>query len=194
MNIMSMRALAAFVSLLAVLLVTAVACGDDSTSEPNGGPPAVSRFDNADTEPKGRSIEGLFEPMTLGRSDPADMGSFSRMSFYFIERIPNYQVRYIEEPTFCGSGGRVAMDGDSFLQVTFTPARAHDDAGVQSHALSASDADAMPAVADIVQTCDFEGQLTFVFGLEESDVPFRTNFLTEIGLIETVAIDIQNPD
>jgi hypothetical protein len=180
---------------IGVGLVTA--CGD--SDDDNAGPTSsgiVQTFDNADTLPKSKIHNedvDIVGQMTLAASEPGDLGAFSRFSFYFLELVPNYDVMYIDEPTDCATGEPAEVAGEAFLEVKFTPARAHDDEGNSTHFPSSDDPDTMPAIEDIVQTCDFEGDLTFVFGLVQPDLKFRVNTLTRIGLRETIAIDIENP-
>lgn len=184
-------------SLLAALLtgaaVLAAACGGSGSSEPTPTGVQITTFDNADTLPKTRDAGPREGEMTLAASDPADFGAFSRFSYYFIELVPSYDVHYVDQPTDCDTSEPVAVGGQAFLQVTFTPARDHNNEGNKTHFPSPDDPDVMPAVEDIVQTCDSNGQLTFVFGLVQPDLKFRVNTLTLIGTRETIAVDIENP-
>jgi len=187
---------------LAPLLLTLAAISlfgacDDGSSDGNGDSsvPQFTTFDNADTEPKSRPANELLAiSVTLAASEPQDFGAFSRFSFYFIELVPGYEAQYVDEPVDCETGEPVAVDGEAYLELTFTPARDVDDEGAPAHLPDfEEDAAAMPGVEEIVQTCANDEQLTFVFGLAEPDLKFRVNVLTQIAQRETIAIDIENP-
>ena len=79
--------------------------------------------------------------------------------------LPAWQVEYLDGPARdCGSGDAVRLAGVAFLQVRFTGGRAHTDqgkpaAGPQRRAL------ALPVARELVRTCDFEGEVTWVLGV-----------------------------
>lgn len=86
--------------------------------------------------------------------------------------VPGYSVAYIDRPVRqCGSGHTVPVDGDGWLEVEVTPARAHTDAGRPT----ITERSRRPGLANVLQlelTCDFEGHVVWVAGVG-SPSPYR---------------------
>ena len=178
------------------LAIVGFACSDDDTNssaDPTAAtlPTLVFR---GDPEPKERVIRNdRSGPATLADATAADAGPNSGVSFIFTPLVPNYDVQYVDEPVACGSGEPLNIEGAAFLQVRFTPAVAHDDLGETTFSLPDDISADLPAILEIQQSCDFENELTFVFGLEQQ-ADFRVNYLTTpIGTLEVIVIDVRNP-
>ena len=190
----------ALVAVIAVAVVGFAACGDDdlssSTETPDGSTPGAlpTLVFIGDTAPKERITRGdRTSAATLGAATATDAGSHSSVSFVFNPLVPDYNVQYVDEPIACGSGEPLDIEGAAFLQVRFTPSLAHDDLGNITFSLPGDISANLPAILDVQQSCDFEGDLTFVFGLEEQ-ADFRVNYLTApIGTVEMIVIDVKNP-
>lgn len=92
---------------------------------------------------------------------------FDRIVFEFSgESLPGYHLEYIDKPIRqCGSGNPVRMAGDAWLQVQFTPAQAHTDAGKPTVA-NRSFTTTYPNMIDVKSTCDFEGEVAWVLGVK----------------------------
>jgi hypothetical protein len=101
---------------------------------------------------------------------------------------PTWKVRYVHPPIQqCGSGNNIAVTGNAFLQISMDTAQAHSDAG-------------QPTIADrdrhltcrnlkqLVLTCDFEGKVGFVLGLD-SKKPYR---VVELQNPTRLVIDVKN--
>jgi hypothetical protein len=92
---------------------------------------------------------------------------FDRVVFEFgTGAAPGYHVEYVDRPVRqCGSGHAVDVEGDAWLEIRLTPARAHDSAGNPTVMHQSSLHPEMPVVREIRLTCDFEGHVTWVLGL-----------------------------
>ena len=187
------------VAVIAVAVVGFAACGDDestsSTETPDGAPAAnPTTVFKGDTAPKERVTRGdRTSPATLGNAEATNAGSHSSVSFAFTPLVPDYDVQYVDEPIACGSGEPLDIEGTVFLQVRFTPSLAHDDLGNITFSLPDDISNNLPAILEVQQSCDFESELTFVFGLDEQ-AEFRVNYLTApIGTVEMIVIDVKNP-
>ncbi|MBJ6760285.1 hypothetical protein JGU66_05890 [Myxococcaceae bacterium JPH2] len=90
---------------------------------------------------------------------------YDRVVFEFEgSQLPGYQVAYAKEPAVqCGSGDAVKVEGQGPLEVRFIPARAHTSEGkatVSERTLKP----ALPMVRELVRTCDFEAEVTWLLG------------------------------
>ncbi len=79
--------------------------------------------------------------------------------------MPGYHIEYIDKPTYsCGSGEAVWLAGDDWLSVSFDATQAHDDQGHATVAYRGRVVD-LPIVKEVQNTCDFEGEVTWVLGV-----------------------------
>lgn len=79
--------------------------------------------------------------------------------------LPAWRVEYVDQPVRdCGSGDPVPVAGDGWLEVSFTGAQAHTDAGAATTGPRRRPVD-QQVVLELVRTCDFEGQVTWVAGV-----------------------------
>lgn len=79
--------------------------------------------------------------------------------------VPAWQVEYVDRPVHdCGSGDAVPVAGDAWLQVRFTGAQAHTDAGAATGGPRRRPL-AQTIARELVRTCDFEGEVTWVIGV-----------------------------
>jgi hypothetical protein len=94
---------------------------------------------------------------------------YDRVTIDLTGAAPGYDVRYVTTPTFCGSGATVRVSGSRFLQVTLKPAQAHTSTGANTYVGPGRTSSAylgMETVKGVRKTCDFEGHVTFVLGLD----------------------------
>lgn len=175
--------------LTALLAFGAVACGDSDDADADATATAVPEGNGAPDEPTAPpEFEGSRDPVEI----PGDGGSgaqlvdvraardegFDRVVFEFEGAQPGANVEYVSPPvTACGSGMPVEVAGGALLQVRMSPAAAHDDAGTTTFDLQELNP-GLPTILVVVQTCDFEGELTWVVGLT-SEVDFVTTTFTE---------------
>ncbi len=108
-------------------------------------------------------------------------------------KATGYDVRYVTSPTFCGSGDAVSMPSNAkkYLQVTVRPANAHTDSGSNTYVgpgrLSTAKL-SLGTVKAVRKTCDFEGHVSFVLGLDYK-ASFRVGTLSSPN---RVYIDIKH--
>ena len=100
------------------------------------------------------------------QSAPSPSPGYDRVVFEFTgDSVPGYRVEYTKAPVQrCGSGDPVTVAGTGRLIVRFQPAQAHDEHGSLTPA-ERHRAPGLPAVRELTLTCDFEGQVTWVFGI-----------------------------
>ncbi len=110
--------------------------------------------------------KGLERPVTLQSVSTTSCEGFDRVVFEFnTPATPGYHVSYIDKPIRqCGSGNTVPVAGDAWLEVRMKPAQAHTDAG-QSTIAQTNRTVNLPNLRQLVQTCDFEGNVTWVLGV-----------------------------
>ena len=184
-------------TIVAVAAFGFAACGDDDSASPSDStiselPTAV--FSGGSVELKERITRAdRLGPATLGSATATDFGSYSSVSFFFTPLVPDFNIQYVDEPIACGSGEPLNIEGTTFLQVRFTPSLAHDTVGEITFSLPDDFSANLPAILEIQQSCDFEDELTFVFGLDEQ-ADFKVGYLTApLTSIETIVVDVENP-
>jgi len=115
-------------------------------------------------------------------------GGFDRLVFEFEGGRPPVHVEYIDRPVrACGSGEVVELPGDAWLQVRFSKARAHTEAGeatvdARQRELGFSNA------LEWVSTCDFEGEVAYVVAVASPE-PVR---VTTLEGPPRVAVDVRH--
>jgi hypothetical protein len=122
--------------------------------------------------------KGLERPVTLQSVTTTSCVGFDRVVFtYNTPATPGFHVEYVDKPIrHCGSGNVVAVAGDAWLEVRMSPAQAHTDAG-QATISQTNVTVNLPNLRQVVQTCDFEGHVTWVLGVK-SPKRFRVVELT----------------
>lgn len=106
--------------------------------------------------------------------DTGCCATFDRVVFDFdgLRLPPVYTVEYINGPVSqCGSGQNVPLAGHAILKITFDTAQAHTDAG---HATITNRNRKLncPNLRQLAVTCDFEGKVEIVLGLNAKK-PYR---------------------
>ena len=132
---------------------------------------------------------GMPSPGTLinVRAAAHDEG-FDRIVFDFTGAPPDYRVEYVSEAIACGSGEPVPVIGAALLQVRFSPAQAHTDAGVPT--INQDDLLLnLPLILNATQTCDFEGVVVWVIGLIQQEDFVVTPLQDPLRLV----VDVQHP-
>ncbi len=112
-----------------------------------------------------------------------------RMVFEFNDAgLPEWEVKYVDRPLLdCGSGESVFVVGDAWLQITFRGAQAHTEAGEESGGPRSQIVN-QTNLRELVRTCDFEGEVTWVAGV------IRPNGYTTQALAEPsrLVIDVSH--
>ncbi len=79
--------------------------------------------------------------------------------------LPAWRVEYVAQPEpDCGSGEPVPVAGVAWLQIRFIGAQAHTDAGEPTSGPRRRTLN-QPVLRELVRSCDFEGQVTWVVGV-----------------------------
>jgi hypothetical protein len=129
----------------------------------------------AQADPAGEKFEGTAGITEQARKGPpallsavrtATHQNFDRVVFEFKgDTVPGYHIEYIDKPVRkCGSGETTQLAGFGWLLIRMSPAQAHGEDGkvtVQDQAL----APGLPIMKELKQTCDFEGQVSWVIGV-----------------------------
>jgi hypothetical protein len=127
--------------------------------------------------------------VTLNRiAQLADSGAYDRVTFQFDGGLPGYHVGYLTSaPVGCASGQPVPITGQAFLEVRTTPAIAHTTSATPT-AAETPQHPGLPAIMDLVQTCDYEGVVTWVLGLPHA-LDFRAFEIAPAFLV----VDVKHP-
>lgn len=96
----------------------------------------------------------------------ASQPGFDRIAFEFDSAgLPAWRAEYVDRPVVnCGSGEPVRVAGDAWLQISFSGAQARSEKG-ESTAGARRRKLAQPIARELVRTCDFEGEITYVIGV-----------------------------
>jgi len=132
------------------------------TKEPGDTAPEVFDGTTAVTEKKVPEVQSV----ELRSVRSARHAGFDRVVFEFSGRaLPGYRIEYIDKPVRrCGTGDAVEVAGQGWLKVRMTPAQAHDDSG-RPTVSAAPQRPKLPVLLELVPTCDFEGELSWVLGV-----------------------------
>ena len=96
---------------------------------------------------------------------------FDRVVIAFTGRTPSWRATYHHRFFRDGSGAPVPIRGG--LQLTLMPAQAHDNAGHNIYTGPRLVRPGFPTLKAIAMTGDFEGVVTFAFGLSPERAPYR---------------------
>lgn len=115
---------------------------------------------------KGSATSHSKQPPVLRAVRSAKQDGFDRLAFEFdTDGLPAWNVEYVDKPVVnCGSGEPVKVAGDAFLQIRFTGAQAHSESGKSTSGPRRRPL-AQAIARELVRTCDFEGEVTWVIGL-----------------------------
>lgn len=178
--------------LVLVVAVALSACGPDRDAParpvtlPTPEPLAASRapeapIDTAEWTAAVLDIEGdadgspLLRDVRVGAHQDADV-PYDRVVFEFEgDALPGVHVEYVDSPVrACGSGDVVPLAGDNQLEIRLAPAVGHTEAG-EATVPSEIAFPHSPNVTEGRRTCDFEGVVTWVLGI---DAPNRVRVQT----------------
>jgi hypothetical protein len=87
--------------------------------------------------------------------------TFDRIIIDVKGRLPSTTVHRVKELRYDGSGRKVPLKGRYFLEIKFSPAAAHNDAGRSVYRGPRLVKPSMPELKGFALTGDFEGVVTF---------------------------------
>ncbi|HEX6579086.1 MAG TPA: hypothetical protein VF082_12045 [Jiangellaceae bacterium] len=131
---------------------------------------------------------------------PEDSTPYQRISFYFREGFPEYNLQYVRSVLGEGTGTPIALQGNSSLRVGFVNAQAHDDAGASTLETAPDSTIGFTNLKSYGSAGDFEGHVTYGLGIQvapNSDqvLPVRAGELTRSdgsnGTYHVVYVDLQ---
>lgn len=133
-------------------------------------------------------ISGVVTVTKLRMGLHPEDGGWERIVFEFDgTQLPGAVVQYVNQATSCGSGQAVTVNGSAILEVAITNAQAHDNNGVATLTSPAAGPGGT-VINQGVSSCDFEGHVTWDFGLNGKH-NFKVSTLTNpVRLV----IDIKN--
>lgn len=139
----------------------------DGTIAPEGAGDTDRKTVKSNPDP----IDGQAVVTDLRLGHHPEEGGWERIVFEFQgSRRPSAVIEYVTTAAQCGSGQNVQLPGTAMLSVTLNDAVAHTEAGQPT--LDEREVGTPPGGSLIekgVQTCDFEGQVQWVFGLEKQN-------------------------
>lgn len=95
--------------------------------------------------------------------------TYDRVVLDLTGQIPGYDVRYVSELRYDGSGEQVPLKGTRFIAVRVTPASAHDAQGHSVYRGPQLTQYAMPMLRGVAFTGDYEGHVSFGLALSHQD-------------------------
>ena len=115
---------------------------------------------------KGAATGAFPKPLVLRAVRSATHQGYDRIAFEFNSAgLPAWRAEYVDRAVVnCGSGEPVRVGGNAWLQISFTGAQAHSEKGDASGAPRRRKL-SLPVGRDLVRTCDFEGEVTYVIGV-----------------------------
>lgn len=126
---------------------------------------------------------------------------YQRVSFYFREGFPEYNLQYVRSVEGEGTGTPISLEGNAFLRVGFVNAQAHDDSGATTITRAPEETIGFQNLKSYGSAGDFEGHVTYGLGLQvapDSDqiLPVRAGELEkpdgEGGVFYVVYVDVQS--
>lgn len=104
--------------------------------------------------------------VTVKEVRAAQNPNYDRVVFEFEgDALPSYHVEYVDKPVRqCGSGEAMRIEGDGWLLVKFTPARAHTDEG-KATVTSREQKFGFPILKELEFACDFEAEVAVALGV-----------------------------
>ena len=116
-----------------------------------------------------------------------ELGGWERIVFEFTgDAWPPGTVQYVDKAGSCASGQPiVGLKGTTILEVAFTSAQAHDNAGKPT--IPTTITGPGKTILNGIQSCDFEGHVTWEFGLTGKQ-NFKVSTLTNPS---RVVIDVK---
>lgn len=114
--------------------------------------------------------------------------TYDRVVVDFKGKLAGYDVRYVKELRYDGSGDRVPLEGARFIQIRTTPAVAHDAQGRSVYQGPQLEEYQMPTLRGAAFLGDYEGYVSFGLALSHLDT-FR---VLEVSSPNRLVIDLHH--
>jgi len=137
------------------IATAAVALALVGTAAPAGALPAYTTAPTSATNPR---LTG--QPVVTGLR-VSEHRRFDRVVIDVDGRRPGYEVRYVDQLTYDGSGDKVPLKGRKKLVVTLVPARAHGPHGGNLYTGPRLQQYGLPMLRGVAFLGDFEGVVSF---------------------------------
>lgn len=118
----------------------------------------------------------------------AEHQNFDRVVIDLQGKLPGYDVRYVRQLGYDGTGNPVPLNGRRFLAVFIRPAKAHDAQGDNVYVGPQLQQFSLPTLRGVAFTGDFEGQVSFGISLR-SKADFR---VTTLKHPQRIVIDLRH--
>ena len=155
------------------------------------GDSSLDRFEGTIMELAGGNRRSDADPLPrlVGVRSGSHEG-YDRVVFeYSGTTIPEWSTEYIDRPAHeCGSGKQRFLAGDGWLQLHVEGAAAHTDQG-EPTVTNRDRTLTLPNLRQLALICDFEGNVTWVLGLE---IPTRYRVL-ELTDPVRIVLDVRHP-
>ena len=97
---------------------------------------------------------------------PEGSPKYGRISFYFRGTFPSYHFQYVRQVLDEGQGAPISLEGNSYLDIHFVDAQAHDAAGKSTIKVSPDSHIGFRNLKSYGFGGDFEGHLTYGLGIQ----------------------------
>ena len=97
---------------------------------------------------------------------PEGSTKYGRISFYFRGTFPSYHFQYVRQVLDEGQGAPISLEGNSYLDIHFLEAQAHDAAGNSTIKLSPDSHIGFRNLKSYGFGGDFEGYVTYGLGIQ----------------------------
>jgi hypothetical protein len=97
---------------------------------------------------------------------PEGSPKYARISFYFRGTFPSYHFQYVRQVLDEGKGEPISLEGNSYLDIRFQEAQAHDAAGNSTISVSPDSHIGFRNLKSYGFGGDFEGHLTYGLGIQ----------------------------
>ncbi|MEV0236537.1 hypothetical protein [Nonomuraea sp. NPDC050786] len=147
-------------AVLPACLVLLTACGTGTQAVLTGTPSVTGREPGAPTSTAEVDVQrdGI-EPAVVTGVRYAAHDTYDRVVVDLKGEVPGYTVRWVEQFLEEGSGKPIEARGGTYLQVTLSPADAHDAAGKPTWTGGPVFPANLDNLTEVIRTGDFEGHV-----------------------------------
>jgi hypothetical protein len=161
------------------------------SSSPAAGasPSASTSWSTAEVSLDSVLKSGAAQVITIRTGAHPEAG-YDRISIDFQGQAPGVRARYVNQVVQDGSGALVTLPGAAYLQLTFSPAVAHDDSGT-SNVPKGVQTTGFAGLKSYVVNGDFEGVVSVALG-QSAKAGFKIN-RQDRGGVSTIYVDLPRP-